>query len=244
MPYTINRRRTQTGIAFDLYYRWKGQRYRPLLGYDLNSEEAERRAIAMIAKIHSGAHTLPVKASCSTLQEFLPTYWQSLRVKDRIDLRRPETVLEIHLLPRFGDRPLASLTPEDGQNYVAARLDAKAAPGTVRKEWGVLMRILNLAVDFEKLDRNRLKRVQLPEVAQRERIATNEELSAIQAAASKRQPYKLLGRIYDPAEFWRITQVALHTGLREAKILEIDTILAPDSAMTAGGSSCRLLEHV
>ena len=63
------------------------------------------------------------------------------------------------------------------------------------------MRILNLAVDFEKLDRNRLKRMQLPEVTQRERIATNEELSAIQAEATKRQPYKILGRIYDPAEF-------------------------------------------
>jgi integrase len=86
----------------------------------------------------------------------------------------------------------------------------------------VLMRILNLAVDFEKLDRNRLRRVQLPDVARRERVATNEELSAIQAEAAKRKPYKILGRVYDPAEFWRIAQVALHTGLREAKILEID----------------------
>jgi hypothetical protein len=89
---------------------------------------------------------------------------------------------------------------KDGQNYVATRLDAKAAPGTIRKEWGVLMRILNLAVDFEKLDRNRLKRVQLPEVARVERMATNEELSAIQAEAAKRQPCKILGRIYDPAD--------------------------------------------
>ncbi len=222
MAYTINKRRTQKGIASDLYYRWKGQRYRPLLGYDLTAEEAERCAIAMIAKIHSGTHALPVKPSSPTLREFLPTYWQALRVKHRVDLRRPETIIEVHLLPRFGDRPLDALTPEDGQSYVAERLDAKAAPGTIRKEWGVLMRILNLAVDFERLDRNRLKRVELPDVARRERIATNEELSAIRGEAAKRKPYKILGRIYDPAEFWRIVQVALHTGLREAKILEID----------------------
>jgi integrase len=222
MAYTINKRRTRKGLAFDLYYRWKGQRYRPLLGYDLSPDEAEQLAIAMISTIHHGEQAPPSRSPAATLRAFLPTYWQALRVKNRVDLRRPEIILETHLLPRFGDRLLDSLTPEDGQEYIAARLDAKAAPGTIQKEWGVLMRILNLAVDFEKLDRNRLKRVQLPDVARRERVATNEELSAIQAEAAKRKPYKILGRVYDPAEFWRITQVAIHTGLREAKILEID----------------------
>jgi integrase len=222
MSYTITKRRTQKGLAFDLYYRWKGQRYRPLLGYDLTPEEAEQLAISMISTIHRGEQAPPSRIHASTLRAFLPTYWQALRIKNRVDLRRPEIILETHLLPRFGDRLLDSLTPEDGQEYIAARLDAKAAPGTIQKEWGVLMRILNLAVDFEKLDRNRLKRVQLPDVARRERVATNEELSAIQAVAAKRTPYKILGRVYDPAEFWRIAQIALHTGLREAKILEID----------------------
>jgi hypothetical protein len=84
------------------------------------------------------------------------------------------------------------------------------------------MRIVNLAVDFEKLDRNRLKRVQLPDVSRRERVATDEEAQAIRAQAAKRRPYTILGQVYDPADFWRIVQIALHTGLREAKILEIE----------------------
>jgi integrase len=222
MPYTIHTRPTQKGIAYDLYYRWRGQRYRPLLGYNLTAEEAERLAIEMISRIHRGEHAAPAKPSSPTLREFLPTYWQALRIKNRIDLRRPETILETYLLPRFGDRTLDSLTPEDGQAYIAQRLQDRAAPGTIRKEWGVFMRIVNLAVDFEKLDRNRLKRVQLPDVSHRERVATNEEVHAIQRAAAKRKPYKILGRIYDPADFWRIVQIALHTGLREAKILEIE----------------------
>jgi hypothetical protein len=29
------RQTKRNGVAFDLYYRWKGQRYRPLLGYNL-----------------------------------------------------------------------------------------------------------------------------------------------------------------------------------------------------------------
>ena len=145
---------------------------------------------------------------CPTFRTFLPTYWQTLKIHHRIDLRRPAIILNTHLLPRFGDRPLDSLTAEDGLSYIAARLDAGAAPGTVRKEWGVLMRILNLAVDFEKIERNRLTRVHLPEANKRTRVATAKELVAIQAVADR--------------EIWRIVEVALHTGLREARILEIE----------------------
>ena len=104
MSYTITKRRTQKGLAFDLYYRWKGQRYRPLLGYDLTPEEAEQLAISMISTIHRGEQAPPSRTPASTLRAFLPTYWQALRVKNRVDLRRPEIILETHLLPRFGDR--------------------------------------------------------------------------------------------------------------------------------------------
>ena len=69
------------------------------------------------------------------------------------------------------------------------------------------MRILNLAVDCDKLDRNRLKRIELPDVSNRERVATDEELKELRKAAL--------------AELWRVATVALHTGLREGKILEI-----------------------
>ncbi len=165
----------------------------------------------MIGKIHRGERAMVDSKQaevCPTLTNFLPTYWQTLNIHNRIDLRRPAIILNTHLLPRFGDRPLASLTAEDGLSYIAARLDAGAAPGTVRKEWGVLMRILNLAVDFEKIERNRLRRVRLPEANKRERVATIEELRIIR---DRSDPY-----------LWRIIEVALHTGLREAKILEIE----------------------
>jgi hypothetical protein len=68
MSYTINKRRTQKGLAFDLYYRWKGQRYRPLLGYDLSPDEAEQLAIAMISTIHRGEQAPPSRSPASTLR--------------------------------------------------------------------------------------------------------------------------------------------------------------------------------
>jgi hypothetical protein len=48
------------------------------------------------------------------------------------------------------------------------------------------MRTLNLAVDFDKLEKNRLKRVELPFVATLERVATKEELKAIKQKADER----------------------------------------------------------
>ena len=53
MAYTITKRRTNKGLAFDLYFRWKGQRYRPLLGYDLSPDQAQQCAIDLIHKIQT-----------------------------------------------------------------------------------------------------------------------------------------------------------------------------------------------
>ena len=222
MTYTITTRQAKAGTAFDLYVRWKGQRYRPLLGYNLTKEQAEQAAIAMIAKIQQNEQAPAPRSASSTFRDILPLYWQTMRVKKRFDLARPESVIETHLLPRYGDRRLDSFTAEDGLAYITTRLEEKAAAWTIRREWNVLMRILNLAVDFDKLDKNRLKRVELPDVANRQRVATKEELVAIKNESDKRRLKKIEKHEYDPAEFWRIVTVALNTGLREAKILEID----------------------
>jgi transposase len=71
-------------------------------------------------------------------------------------------------------------------------------------------------------ERARLKRVELPDVANRQRVATKEELLSIKQESDKRRLKKIEKHEYDPLEFWRIVTVALNTGLREAKILEID----------------------
>ena len=222
MAYTINTRPSKKGLAFDLYFRWKGVRYRPLLGYDLTKEQAEEAAIAMMAKIQRNEQQITPRQVSPFFKDFLPLYWQTIRVKKRFDLARPQSIIETHLLPRFGERPLDSLTAEDGLAYITARLREKAANWTIRREWNVLMRILNLAVDFDKVDKNRLKRVELPDVATRERVATTEELKAIKLKAEERRAKVMQANQYDPAELWRIVTVALNTGLREAKILEID----------------------
>ena len=119
--YSIKTRSTKRhGLAFDLDYRWQGKRFRPLLGYSLTNEEAERRAFELIAKIQQGPPKQQSQGSI-TLHDIVPIYWKAFKIKNRVDRVRPEGIIQLHLLPFFGDRPLQSVTAEDGLNYVSQR---------------------------------------------------------------------------------------------------------------------------
>ncbi|MGH9549190.1 MAG: tyrosine-type recombinase/integrase, partial [Terriglobales bacterium] len=210
MNYTITTRQTKTGIAFDLYVRWKGKRYRPLLGYNLANEQAEQEAIAMIAKIQAGPQATTVQHSPRTLRDLVPLFWQSFEVKQRIDRIRPKGIIHQHLVPVFGDRSLSSLTPKEGLDYIVKRQQAHASAGTIRREWLVLMRLLNLAVRYDWLDKNRLKAVELPDAERRCRA----ELEGIRLLRDRVTPEVL-------RELWRVIVAELNTGLRESKLLAV-----------------------
>lgn len=80
-------------------------------------------------------------------------------------------------------------------------------PGTIEGECATLMAVLNLAVDMDHLDKNRLKRLPVPEYVKRERIVEGWELLKIREAASP--------------NVWRLAIAALQIGLRENKLIEI-----------------------
>jgi integrase len=69
------------------------------------------------------------------------------------------------------------------------------------------MRILNLAVDFEELDKNRLAKITTPKSGKRHRIPTTQELAAIAKQCRR--------------ELKAAALIALHTGLREEMIWSI-----------------------
>jgi hypothetical protein len=79
MDIIIRKRPTKRhGLAFDLDYRWRGERYKPLLGYNLSKEEATRRAVDVIQKIQQGSPaTARGTAPSPTLRDVLPLYWQT-----------------------------------------------------------------------------------------------------------------------------------------------------------------------
>jgi hypothetical protein len=71
---------------------------------------------------------------------------------------------------------LSEIRLEDGLAYLEARTREEAAEGTIERECGVLMAVLNLAVDFEALDRNRLRRLPVPAGSKRDRILEPSDL--------------------------------------------------------------------
>jgi integrase len=211
MPqWSIREYDTNRGTAFQLNYSWNGHRHRPTLGLNLTRDEIERRALNEIQLYHDKRSRGEDTDKAPTLRDVVPLYWKTFKTKNRVDRARPEGILRTYLLPFLGNRRLKSLTAIDGLNYVTQRQLHGATAGTIRREYQVLNRLLNLAVDYDLLDKNRLKRVELPDAIKRSRVADPDELEAI-----RRVKGSAVG------ELWRVMAVALNTGLRESKLLDI-----------------------
>ena len=171
---TIRHERTSDGLRSVLDYRYRGKRYRPVLGYNLTPDEEADAALKIITAIHSnlGASSSSVTLASPSFAEFSARYVAYLQAKKLAALDRPLTIINRHLVPHFGVTPLNQLAMEDGLSYIAQRRAAGAAEGTLARECGVLQAILNYAVAIDVLDKNRLRLLPVPEWKSRERVAT------------------------------------------------------------------------
>src|SRR5215472_5620907 len=221
----LNIRRTPTtkGLRSILTYWHRGARYRPVLGYNLRPEQERQAALHVIAAIHANTTAQPPadlsghagNDACMTFGEFVPAYLQYLKAKRPANDGRNEKIITKHLTPFFGQKLLSSIKLEDGLAYLERRRTDVVgpegnkhapAPGTIERECAVLMAILNLAVDMDLLDKNRLKRLPIPEYVKRERVLESLELLKLKETAS--------------VNVWRLVMAALQTGLRENKLIQ------------------------
>ena len=221
----IQRINTPKGTRSILTYWYRGKRYRPVLGYNLTLDRERETALEIMTAIHANSlepetkkAPIPLAGQPATMTfaEFVPLYLQYLKAKRPKNDGRNHTVLTHHLIPHFGDKKLSDIRLEDGLAYLEKRRsvligpeDKKrhVAPGTIERECAALMAVLNLAVDMDHLDKNRLKRLPVPEYVKRERIVEGWELLKIREAASP--------------NVWRLAMAALQIGLRENKLIEI-----------------------
>jgi hypothetical protein len=178
----------------------------------LSADKEREAALEVITAIHKNtAEKLAPRGDCSespTFSVFVPTYLQYLRAKRRDSDQRNKKALNLHLIPHFGSMRLADLRLENGLAYLEKRRAENAAEGTIERECAVLMAVLNLAVECEALDKNRLRRLPVRQYAKRERVAEAWELQKIQKVASQ--------------EVWRVIILALQTGMRESKLIDIN----------------------
>ena len=152
---------------------------------------------------------LPASPGEKILQDGIALYWQVQTIKGMTDEARPKSIINNFLLPFFKTFPLIHYTGQMGLDYVQWRKDQGIALSTIRREWGVMNRILNLCVAEKWIPANPMGIVSdnLPKPEGRSRIVSHDELELIYQHAMP--------------EVWRAVLAALHVGLRESKTLAV-----------------------
>ncbi len=210
--------KSRRGTRSLLTYWYQGHRYRVRLkGINLIRDEEKRLANEAITEIHRMVDEAARPEV--TFEDFAPIYLKHLKIKHQVAAKRNDSALRCHLTPWFGSLTLRSIRMDHGIAYIEHRRKEKAAEGTIERECAVLSALLNSAVDYEYLDRNRLRKLPAPQYQKRKRVASLDEIQALEGTVSKttnkrdkeaRRHVNLLAAI------------ALNTGVREAKIVLMD----------------------
>jgi integrase len=100
---------------------------------------------------------------------------------------RVEGIIAVHVVPRWGQVPVAAVEFGGVQAWVASLIASGLSPGSVRKTAGVLSGILALAVKDRRIAVNPAADVDLPRAAKRsKRYLTAAQVAGLAAAAGDR----------------------------------------------------------
>ncbi|MEE9229200.1 MAG: tyrosine-type recombinase/integrase, partial [Acidobacteriota bacterium] len=114
--------------------------------------------------------------------------------------------IEKHMILFFGDMLLGAITPEKIVNYRTRRLGQGVAHGTVNNERAILSKVFTLAIDWERLSYNPVKKVgKLEQPAGRLRYLERPEADSLIGAS--------------PAHIRPVIIIALETGGRLSEVL-------------------------
>jgi integrase len=93
---------------------------------------------------------------------------------------RDERLFRLHILPRFGSMPLASITQYEVRAWVTHTTRQGLAASTVRRAYQLLGKVLGAAVDTDMIAQNPCRRVPLPRIERREmRFLTPAEVTRL-----------------------------------------------------------------
>ena len=162
MAGTITKRKYANGLV-----RWRARYPDPSKGGKAAIErtfdrrtDAEHWLTNQAAAVLRGEHVNPVggRAPFAALADDWRETWINLEPKTKAGY---ESILNAHVLPRWGKVQLKGLTTGAIQKWVNV-LAAKLAPNTVRRIFNVLRLVLNVAVDRRYLTANPCDAVRLP----------------------------------------------------------------------------------
>ena len=157
---SIHKRETSRGVRYDVRYR--DPTGRPRTKTFRRRSDADRYARTVEVEKDRGLFVDP-KLARTPLAEVAGAWLASNPGKRGGSSDRDEQVVNGHIVPALGERPVGSLTPADVQALVN-RWAAVRAPRTVRREYAVLRAILNYALRLDMVGRSPCRGINLPEV--------------------------------------------------------------------------------
>lgn len=125
-----------------------------------------------------------------------------------------ESLLNTHLLPHFGQHPIAAIDRGAVQAWVVSLERNGLGTGTVRNAYGLLRQIMASAVDADAIRKSPCVRIDLPRIRRDEmRFASYDEVARL--AHAMEHPRDRRGRSMGTFPcFGLAVQVAAYTGLR------------------------------
>lgn len=185
------------------FYDAEGKRHRQKTAPDYDTaKKLYREKMTGIAK----GDFLGIREEGIILRKFVEEkYWPTIKGSlSFFEERRSRSILDQHLLPRFGDFKLAKIRTEDIDRWQSERA-GKVSPGTVRKEMMRLKHLLNCAVKWKYIKESPAKGLQSVAMPPgRVRYLTPEERSAL---LNQARP-----------ELRLVIEAALQTGARRGEL--------------------------
>jgi integrase len=194
---SIHKRTTTRGVRYDVRVRDHNGRVHNKTFRTRREAEAFERD--QLARRDRGTWTDP-SAARTPFDEWARLWLGANPGKRPKTLVTDRNIVERHLIPALGGKPLGSIAPADVQRLVAD-LGTRLAPATVRRYYAVLRAILTAAVEADLIGRTPCRGIHLPAIERRERhVLTPDEVRALAAAI--------------PARYRAMILLAVETGLR------------------------------
>lgn len=228
--------------------RWQA-RYKDAVGHMhaaplifATKRDAERFLVRTEADMERGDWQDP-RLGRITFAQWVQEYLDSATHRRATTVARDHAVLEAHLLPALGRRPVAGITQREVQQLVNAMAE-KLAPATIRTHYGVLRAVLSAAVQAGVIGRSPCRGIKLPRAERRRpiRFLTAEELQRLAwATPLKYRPMVflagLLGLRWSEVAGLRVGRVDLlrRTVTVSETMAEVEGMLTPAGVKSVAG---------
>ena len=147
--------------------------------------DAQRWLDQVTASVIRGDYVDP-KAGRVTLTTYAAT-WEAIQVSSEGTQRIVDNALRLHILPKLGAEPLATIRPSAVQAFVKSLESKGLSPGTIRVIYHVLTQVFASAVDDRLISSTPCRRVKLPKADDAEVVPpTIEDVMAFTDAIGER----------------------------------------------------------